>query len=208
MMRLGLRLTFEKNIEKRAFNQYLLLKKEGVMTILKTVDPKKATGLVAQIYEALEQNIGFVPNGFRVFSENEVILENQFRHLGYYMQHPRLSGEFLAFVRMLVSSNNSCRYCVNLNKALLIQYGYSSEVLQYVLKDPSTIPLPEKQKILLLLVLKVVNNAHDVDSVDVESVRSLGWTEEDILAAVYHGTSQIGVDAIFNAFNVEDDVIM
>ena len=41
---------------------------------------------------------------------------------------------------------------------------------------------------------------------DVDALRTLGWTDADILEATYHGTTQVGVDKIFNAFKIEQEM--
>lgn len=53
--------------------------------------------------------------------------------------------------------------------------------------------------------IKTLNRqSHEKD--DVEQLKSLGWLEKDILDATYHGTTQVGVDKIFNAFKIEPEM--
>ena len=66
--------------------------------------------------------------------------------------------------------------------------------------------LDEKELAMLLFVLLVVKNSNKIAQGDVDKLRDLGWTDADILDATYHGTTQVGVDKIFNAFKIEQDM--
>jgi hypothetical protein len=52
----------------------------------------------------------------------------------------------------------------------------------------------------------VVKNSNSIEQADVDKLRKLGWTDTDILEATYHGTTQVGVDKIFNAFKISSDM--
>ena len=47
--------------------------------------------------------------------------------------------------------------------------------------DPTQVPLDEKQKALLLFVLKACDNPHSVSAEDMDRLRSLGWSEVDVV---------------------------
>jgi alkylhydroperoxidase family enzyme len=129
----------------------------------------------------------------------------QVSNLGYFMRHKTLGGKFLAFVRLLISEQEQCIYCVNANSGILLQYGVLPEVISEVKMDPSKAPLEKNEVALLLFVLKLVKDANSITQDDVDSLRNLGWTDSDILEASYHGTSQVGADKLFNAFKIEND---
>ncbi len=175
------------------------------MAIIKTVNPNEATGAVAEIYEHFKSKFGFVPNAFQVTSSSEFLLSQQVKFLGYYMQHPTINFHLQAFIRMLVSVTHHCEYCVNMNTGLLMQSGITFEQIAAAKENPNNAPLPEKDKAMLLFVLKVVHNSNNIESSDLEQLRSIGWQDSEILEATFHGTSQIGTDMIFNAFKVEND---
>jgi alkylhydroperoxidase family enzyme len=71
--------------------------------------------------------------------------------------------------------------------------------------DPSQAPLDEKQKALLLFVLKACDNPHSAPGDDLERLRVLGWEDRDILEAVVHGARMVGTNIIFDTFKVDMD---
>jgi alkylhydroperoxidase family enzyme len=149
--------------------------------------------------------MGFIPNAFKIFSPSEHVLEAQFRNLGYFMRHKSLGGKMLAFIRLLVSEQENCAYCVGVNTGILFQYGVLPESIVEIRLDPSKAPLDEKELALLLFVLKVVKDSGSIAKEDMDQLRALGWNDSEILDATYHGATQIASDKIFNAFKIEND---
>jgi len=176
------------------------------MNMISTVSPDQANGGVAQVYGQIEQAFGRVPNAMRLFSSSPALLEQNWQQLGYYMQHPRLSFPLLAFIRMLVSERHECSYCIGMNESLLINMGgFSAEEVLAARRNPADAPLPEKEKTMLLTVLKTVETPKALDKVALDRLRALGWADADILDAVYHGARNVAADIMFNAFKVEND---
>jgi uncharacterized peroxidase-related enzyme len=176
------------------------------MAIITLVEKEEAAGRVAEIYESMTNSMGFIPNAFRVFSSSAHVLDVQFQNLGYFMRHKTLSGKLLAFIRVLVSEQEQCDYCVTMNSGILLQYGVLPEMMNKIKADPSMAPLDEKELALLLFVLKVVNDSNSIEASDMEKLHTLGLDDADILDATYHATTQVGVVKIFNAFHIENDM--
>ncbi len=175
------------------------------MTLIKLVEQDEATGKVAEVYESMINTMGFIPNAFKVFSPSAHLLETQVNNLKYFIRHKTLGGKLLALIRLLVSEEEVCEYCVGMNSGILLQYGILPDQLAEIKKDPSKAPLEEKELALLLFVLKVVKASNSTEQKDIDALKALGWTDGDILDATYHAASQVGIDKIFNAFKLESD---
>lgn len=176
------------------------------MALIKLIEKEEATGRVAEIYETMLNTMGFIPNAFKVFSPSEHVLSAQFGNLEYFMRHKSLGGKLLAFIRVLVSEQEQCKYCITMNSGILLQYGVLPEKLTEIMANPSLAPLEEKELAMLLFVLKVVKESNSVNQPDIDKLKGLGWTDSDIVDATYHGTTQVGVDRIFNAFQVVTEI--
>jgi uncharacterized peroxidase-related enzyme len=176
------------------------------MPIIQTVTSDQATGKVAEIYRQMEQAFGHVPNAMQMWSSSPAILEQQWQSIGYYMNHAALSIPLLTMVRMLVSQGNHCDYCVGFNAAMLInQCGLTPEQVNLTRQNPEQAPLNDKDKAMLLLVLKAVSTPNAVGADDLQKLRSLGWSDGDMLDAVTHGARNMAADVIFNTFKIEND---
>lgn len=176
------------------------------MSLLETVVPRAATGKVAEVYGQIEQAFGRVPNAMQLYSSSPALLEQQWQQIGYYMRHPRLSGALFAAIRMLVSQENDCEYCIGFNAGLLINvFGFTPEQVAATKQDPASAPLPDKERALLRLVLKTVNDRQPATREEVDALTRLGWTHGDILDAVAQGARNLAVDVLFTAFRIEND---
>ena len=176
------------------------------MALLNLIEKDQATGRTAEIYETMINTMGFIPNAFKVFSPSEYLLDKQFSNLGYYMRHKTIGAKLFGFIRLLVSEQEQCAYCIGMNSHILLQYGVLPETLDGIKKDPSTAPLDEKELALLLFVLKVVKDSLSIAQEDIDKLRNLGWSDQEILEATYHGTNQVGSDKIFNAFKIDREM--
>lgn len=176
------------------------------MSIISTVTPEQARGKVAEVYRKIQQMIGRVPNAFQLYSSSPVLLEQQMQQIAYYMQHPTLSFPLLAMVRMLVSQHNDCQYCIGFNEGMLMQMaGLTPEQVATTRSTPADAHLPDKDKAMLLFVLKATKTPKMVEKSDLDQLRALGWSDGDIMDAVYHGARNVAVDIVFNAFKIDND---
>lgn len=176
------------------------------MSLLHTISPERAEGTVAEVYQQIESALGWVPNAFRISSTSPFLLEKHWQTIGYYMQHPVLSFPLLASIRLLVSDDRQCGYCVDLNTKLLAeQAGWTLDQVAALRRDWQSAPLSEREKALLGFALKAVRQPLTVGKADLDALRTLGWGDAEILDATYHGASQLAGDTLYNAFKIERD---
>jgi AhpD family alkylhydroperoxidase len=177
------------------------------MSLLKTIEPAQAEGKVAEIYQQVKTTIGFIPNSFKMSSTNPYLLELQWQNIGYYIRHPTLSGKLFASIRLLVSITQQCQYCIDLNSGLLLKvFGVTPDQLAAMQENPQNAPLAEKEKHLLLFVLKTVSNSNSTSEADIQALRSKGCTDLEIYDTLSHGAQQVAADIMLNALKVERNI--
>lgn len=176
------------------------------MSLITTIAPDKANGKVAEVYSSISKVFGRVPNAMQVYSSSPELLEMQWGGMTYYLRHPALSFALLATIRMLVSQENKCDYCIGMNGSLLINMaGWSVEQVNATKRDAKAAPLPEKEKAMLMFVLKSVVDRKPIARAEIDKLVQLGWTESDVLDAVAHGARNVMADIVFNTFQIEHD---
>ena len=149
---------------------------------------------------------GGVPNVMRVWSASPFLLRQQWDYIAYSMGHPTLSGPLLACVRMLVSQTGHCDYCIDMNAGMLVDMmGWTPDQVAATRANPAAANLPERERALLLLVLRATQDPASIGAEDLEPLRIMGWSDRDILDAVAHGARMAASDIIINAFKVERD---
>ena len=176
------------------------------MSLLETLSPEHAAGEVAEVYRKMEQALGRVPNGMRLYSLSPALLVQNWQQLGYYLQHQSLSPILLATIRLLVSEANHCDYCIDMNAGMLIgRFGLTPGQVAAIRRDPEAGPFDAREKALLKLVLKSVVDRQPATRAEIDALISLGWSQADVLDAVVHGARNVTADITLNAFAVEKD---
>lgn len=176
------------------------------MSLLKTVSPEDATGDVATIYANLKQGFGSVPTAFQVYSVSPAMLKQHVEFVGHYVRHPTLSAPLLTCIRMLVSTQTACDYCIGMNAGFLINMmGWTPEQVAAAQADPAQANLPQRETAMLLFVLKTTRDPHAVSAADLDALRGMGWSDAEIFDAANHGARMVAADILLNAFKVERD---
>jgi len=176
------------------------------MSLITQVEIEDASGTVAEVYQQAEQMMGYVPNALKMHSVNPFMLEQLFSYMGTVMQHETLSGKLFAAIRMLVSVDQKCDYCIDFNEAMLINsYGMSADEVAVMKANPEDCGFDEKERSLLLYTIKATRDSDGVDAADVQQLRDAGCTDLEIYDALRHGANQVMGDILLNAFKVEKE---
>jgi uncharacterized peroxidase-related enzyme len=93
-----------------------------------------------------------------------------------------------------VSGLNACSYCFDAHSATVRALGYSEEITEALLEDPSKAPIDEKLKPVLSFVRKLTNGPSKIVKSDVTSMSDAGWDDDAI-------SSVIAVASWFNFVN-------
>lgn len=176
------------------------------MPLINTYTPDNAEGQVKVIYDQIASAFGSVPNALRSYSSSPALLAEHWQNIGYYMQHPTLSFNLLAIMRMVISEQGSCEYCVGFNAALLVNMGgLRLEQVAATKQDPQNAPLSDKDKAMLIFVLKATQPASVTTPADIAALKAQGWSDGDILDGLSHGASMVATDIILNTLQIEKD---
>lgn len=177
------------------------------MPLINTYTPETAEGKVKEIYGQIQAAFGSVPNAMQIYSSSPALLAKQWESIGYYMQHPTLSFNLLAIMRMLISEKTHCEYCVGFNEAMLINMGgFSHEQVAATRKNPQAAPLSDKDKSMLMFVLKATGDSLSVSPADINALKAQDWSDGEILDGLNHGAYMVAGDIILNAMKVEKDI--
>ncbi len=158
---------------------------------------------VAEIFSAVEQRVGFVPDGLRLYSFSPPLLQNFVSNIGYFNSGDRVPQKLMAMIRYLGSSRANCQFCIDLNEGFLTQMGLGLDEIRAARNNPELAPLDEKEKSLLRLALKALDDADSLSAPDVDAARVQGWSDRDIFDAVAQATSNRAFNMMLRAFNVE-----
>jgi uncharacterized peroxidase-related enzyme len=130
---------------------------------------------------AVQEKAGFVPNVFLVLAHRPDELRAFFAYHDALMEKD--SGLTKAEREMIVvatSNDNGCLYCVVAHGAILRIRAKKSLIADQVAVNYRKADITPKQVAMLDFAIKVSNDAKSIRDEDFETLRSHGFTDEDI----------------------------
>ena len=183
-----------------------LLYAEDSIALIKTVSPEAAKGDVAEVYKEIKAEWEMVPNPIKLYSSNPEMLRHKWESYKMIGQHKTVDAKLQTIIRMLVSAQHDCKYCVGLNESMLINmFKMDAGKVMAMKKDPASAPLPEKEKALLLFTLKAVHDSKSTSKEDIDTLHKLGWSDAEIFFATSYAAEMVATDILINAFQVKID---
>jgi alkylhydroperoxidase family enzyme len=171
------------------------------MFLLQHVEPKDATGMVVGEAYAVFPKEFPVPTPLVLMSASPELAHLQSGIIRHFMTHSKLDMGLLAMIRYVVANEYNYPFCINLNAGILKMAGGMSDAeLQAMKADPEKAPLEEFQKALLRFVVKVIRTPEKVEKSDIDHLHELGWSDQDIFDAAYHGAAMITASTLYKAF--------
>lgn len=178
--------------------------KEVTQPLISYVSEADAKDDVKAVYAEIKSIWGMVPEPIKGLSLNPKMLRNTWEMYKIMGENKSFSPKLGAMMRMLVAEKNNCEFCVGFNKGMLMNMLKvpEGEILA-LQKDPTTAKLPEKEKAMLLLMLKSASTPHDVNKADIDGLKKLGWSEKDIMEGVNQATQMVATTLFIDTFKIQ-----
>jgi uncharacterized peroxidase-related enzyme len=163
------------------------------MKRIKPVEPSKAQGKSRELLEAVEKQMGTVPNIFKGFAHSPAVLEF------YLSQSKALTGGALDSklreqIAVAMAGTNQCDYCASAHTFLGKKAGVSTSELAANLDGRSE---DEKTGIALRFARAIADTRGHIDDEDFKRVRDAGFSEAEIVEIIAH----VGMNVFTNYFN-------
>lgn len=159
---------------------------------------------VEAILNNIEQHLGFVPDGLRLYSFSPPLLESFVSNIGYFnMGGTQLPPILTAMIRYQVSWDAGCSFCVDMNEGFLTNLGMDLATIRDTRNNPDAAPLDEKNKVLLMLAINSVDKPDSINQADMDKARQQGWGDREIFDAVVQASSNRAFNYVLRTFNIE-----
>jgi uncharacterized peroxidase-related enzyme len=173
------------------------------VTFIETVPEDQATGAVAAMYEQDRETFGTLPNFTRALSlrpDAYAAWRGLNGAIKSTMDLRRYELVTVAAARRLRST-----YCVLAHGTVLMDKFLEPDVLQAVVADHRTAGLDDVDVAVMDLADKVVQDATSVEEGDVERLRKLGLTDEEITDVVLAAAARSFFSKTLDALGVRPD---
>lgn len=131
--------------------------------------------------EPIAERTGFVPNVFVAMAHRPAELRAFMDYHDAVME--RESGLTKAEREMIVvatSAANDCLYCIVAHGAILRIRAKNAEIADRIAANWRVAPVTDRQRAMLDAAVKMARHPEEVDEADFESLRSHGFTDDDI----------------------------
>lgn len=174
-----------------------------VKPLVNPIPPAGQEGRVEAVYQAVKSHIGFVPDGLRLYSFSPALLETFVGNISYFNSGERLPPALMAMIRYVVSSEAKCNFCIDMNEGFLTNMGYDLDAVRAARTHLDSAPFSAKEKILLKLAIKSVNDPDSVSEHEIQEAKANGWSERDVFDAVAQAASNRAFNYILRTFKVD-----
>jgi uncharacterized peroxidase-related enzyme len=174
------------------------------MTFIHTVPEDDATGATAEIYAADRELNGFVPNFTRAFSLRPEVYAAWRQLNGAIKSGMDLRRYELATIAAASELRSS--YCTLAHGSVLMDKRFlSPDAVRAVVSDHGGAGLDEAEVAVMDLAAKVVEDATAVEQADIDRLRSLGLSDQDILDVVLAAAARCFFSKVLDALCAEPD---
>jgi len=177
---------------------------ELVKPLIHYTSVEQAKDDVKAVYTEIKAAFGIVPEPIKGLSLNPAILRNTWEMYKTMGSNKAFSPKTTTMMRYLIAEANHCEYCVGFNKGMMLNiFKMSEDEINALQKNPSTAKLDEKQKAMLLFMLKSTSHPSDVNQADIDALKKLGWSEKDIMEGVKQATEMVATSLFIDTFKIQ-----
>jgi uncharacterized peroxidase-related enzyme len=145
------------------------------------------TGELGEIFKllAIDENI---------YNATDMMVQN------FLLKETNLPYFIKEAIALLISKENSCKMCVDVHKNIAKMLGLKKSEIEEILKGVDYINCDEKTKELLKFCIRASKkDNYKITKKDIEALKSLGWSDKEILEAV-------AITGYFNYINTLSNV--
>jgi len=177
---------------------------ELVKPLISYTSLKDAKDDVKAVYTEIKAAFGIVPEPIKGLSLNPSMLRNTWEMYKLMGNNQNFLPKTTTMMRYLVAEANHCEYCVGFNKGMMLNiFKMSEDEINALQRDPNTAKLDEKQKSMLLFMLKSTSHPTDVMQSDIDALKKLGWSETDIMEGVKQATEMVATSLFIDTFKIQ-----
>ena len=150
------------------------------MTRFTTVPADRASGRTKELYGAVRQTLGSIPNLFLGLGVSPAALEG-FLATGEALKHGQLSVAEREAIALVVSEVNACQYCLAAHSTLGKMAGLGDDDMLGIRRGSEG---PLKVRALIVFTRAVLTRQGRISDVTLQAVRDAGYSDAQLIEAI------------------------
>ena len=153
------------------------------MAWVSEIPESQATGQLKSLYADLHAQ-GSVFEFYRVQGETPAVVAGEMALVGSILSDGALSRMQKEQLLVVVSGINTSSYCVALHLDVLRAFGMDRKLARRLAVDYPSAPVEANMQALFRFADKLTRRPSEIEQIDVDAVRSAGWSEAALREAV------------------------
>ncbi len=154
-------------------------------TRIKTLNPETTTGKSKELFNAVQNKLGFIPNLIKVFGNSPATLQT-YLSLGELTASGNFSNKYREQLALAIAESNACNYCLSAHTAIGKMNGLTEEQTQ---QSRQGFANEDKAQAGLQFAKAVTESRGQVSSEAIAEVKAAGFNDGDILEIVLNVVS-------------------
>ncbi len=175
------------------------------MSYIHTIAPEDAAGTLADLYQADSESLGYIPNYTRAFSLRPEA-NAAWRHLIKAIRTPIALRRY-ELATIAAARAMHCQYCTLAHGSILKSNFFSGEEVSTLIKDYHHAGLPPDEVAVMEFAEKVTLNASRITPEDVDTLRSHGLSDGEILDVILTAAARAFFSKLLDATGALPDEV-
>jgi len=152
------------------------------MSRIKTIDSNNANSEQAELLNAIQNQLGMVPNFLKVFANSPVALR-AFLGLHGIANGGTLDALTRERIALALAQQNACEYCISAHTSIGRKTGLSVEEVAAARVGTSQ---DAKAAVAVKFARSLMEKKGEIGALELVEVRSAGYSESDIVEIITH----------------------
>ena len=171
------------------------------MSRINVVEKDAANPEQTELFEAIQSQLGMVPNFLKVFANSPTAL-SAFLGLHGIAGAGSLDPQTRERIALTLAQKNSCQYCVSAHTAIGKKAGLSGAEIE---ANRSGTSQDAKAALAVKFAQALVEHKGEVTSEEIHELRDAGYSESDIVEIITHTGMNFLTNILAKASRVEID---
>lgn len=154
-------------------------------TRIETLNPETTTGESKELFNAVQNKLGFIPNLIKVFGNSPATLKS-YLSLGELTASGNFSNKFREQIALAVAEENDCNYCLSAHTAIGKMNGLTAEQAE---QSRQGIASDSKTQAGLQFAQAITRERGQVSNEAILAIKDAGYTDGDILEIILNVVS-------------------
>lgn len=171
------------------------------MSRIPAITDEQANAEQQEIFKAIQQKLGLVPNFLRVFAQSTDALQ-AFLGLHHIAQHGSLDAVTRERIALTLAQKNECEYCLSAHTAIGRKTGLNANEIQANRSGDSQ---DAKAAVAVKFARSLVDNMGEITTAELLQMRNAGFSDAEIVEVITHTGMNILTNILGKASRVDID---